>query len=167
MPLFGREKVTLVKLKKKEIPVGLWSKCPDCGAPLYKKELENNLNICSKCDFHLSLSSHKRIELLIDKRTFKESNAALTSVDPLKFKGPKTYIQKIESDQKATGLREAVITGQGKINGKDVVIAVTDSRFIIDPTWPELNYNTCYYVNFAPINNYYKDSSLPVRVDCH
>jgi|SRR3989339_190310 len=131
MPLFGREKVTLVKLKKKEIPVGLWSKCPDCGAPLYKKELENNLNICSKCDFHLSLSSHKRIELLIDKRTFEESNAALTSVDPLKFKGPKTYIQKIESDQKATGLREAVITGQGKINGKDVVIAVTDSRFIM------------------------------------
>ncbi|MBU0467787.1 MAG: acetyl-CoA carboxylase, carboxyltransferase subunit beta [Candidatus Omnitrophica bacterium] len=131
MAIFGREKVTLVNLKKKEIPIGLWSKCPDCGAPMYKKELENNLNICSKCDFHFSLSSDKRIELLIDKRTFEESNSTLSSLDPLKFKGPKTYTHKLESDQKATGLKEAVITGHGKINGKEVVIAVTDSRFIM------------------------------------
>ena len=68
MAIFGREKVTLVKLKKKEIPVGLWSKCPDCGAPLYKKELENNLNICSKCDFHLSLSTPLRLCWVISQR---------------------------------------------------------------------------------------------------
>ena len=131
MTLFGREKFTFVSIKKKEIPEGLWSKCPDCGSPIYKKELESNLNVCPKCKCHLSLTAQKRIDLLIDEGTFHESNARMYSTDPLKFKGPKTYVQKIESDQRATGLLEAVISGYGKIHGNEVVIVVTDSRFIM------------------------------------
>jgi len=131
MVLFGKEKYTLLKVKKKEIPAGLWSKCPDCGAPMYKKELENNLHVCTKCEFHLSLSSSQRIKILVDDGTFHEINQNLLSSDPLKFKGPKTYPQKLKADQKITGLKEAVTTGYGKLKGKKIVIAVTDSRFIM------------------------------------
>ena len=131
MALFGKKKYTLVKVKKKDIPAGLWSKCPECDAPAYKKELLNNLNVCPKCDFHLSLTAHQRISLFIDEGTFQERDAGLLSKDPLEFRGPKTYKEKLEEDQKRTGLNDAVITGSGKLNGNPVGIAVTDSRFIM------------------------------------
>ncbi len=131
MALFGKKKYTLVKVKKKDIPAGLWSKCPECDAPAYKKELLNNLNVCPKCDFHLSLTAHQRISLFIDEGTFQEHDAGLSSKDPLEFRGPKTYKEKLEEDQKRTGLKDAVITGSGKLNGNPVGIAVTDSRFIM------------------------------------
>ena len=131
MSLFGRKKYTLVNVKKKDIPLGLWMKCPECGAVTYKKEVERNMSICPKCEYHHSLSAMARINVLIDAGTFKEKDGRMKSGDPLKFKGPKTYKQKLESDQKRTGLHDAVITGTGQINGKDVAIAVTDSRFIM------------------------------------
>lgn len=131
MALFGRKKYTLLNIKKKDIPAGLWTKCPDCASPTYKKELENNLNVCPKCGHHFGLTARERLRLLIDEGTFQEKDAGLTSVDPLRFKGPKTYQEKLRNDQKATGLRDAVITGCGKLEGKDMVIAVTDSRFIM------------------------------------
>ena len=131
MVLFGRKKYTLVKVKKKDIPAGLWSKCPECDSPTYKKELFNNLNVCPKCGFHLALTAQQRIDLFLDAGSFQEQDAGLVSVDPLGFKGPKTYKEKIESDQKLTGLKDAVITGHGKIGGRPIVIAVTDSRFIM------------------------------------
>lgn len=131
MPLFGRKKYTLINIKKKEIPAGLWTKCPECDNPTYTKELENHLYICPKCNYHYSLSATKRIEFLVDKGTFVEHDKNMFSGDPLKFKGPKTYLEKLESDQKTTGLRDAVITGHGKMNGLNIGIAVTDSRFIM------------------------------------
>ena len=131
MVLFGRKKYTLVKVKKKDIPAGLWSKCPECDTPTYNKELLNTFNVCPKCGFHLPLTAKQRIDLFMDQGTFRERDAGLTSVDPLEFRGPKTYKEKIEADQRATGLRDAVITGNGKIGGRPVVIAVTDSRFIM------------------------------------
>jgi len=131
MALFGKEKYTLVKVKKKDIPDGLWSKCPECGAPLYTKVLKENWNICSKCDYHLLLTAHERIELLMDEGTFEEHDQNITSVDPLGFKGPKTYKEKLKSDKEKTGLTDAVITGIGALNGKRIALAVTDSRFIM------------------------------------
>jgi acetyl-CoA carboxylase carboxyl transferase subunit beta len=131
MALFGRKEYTLVNVKKKEIPAGLWTKCPECSAALYKKELASNLNVCPKCGYHHSLTAQERVDLIIDKGTFKETNASLVSGDPLAFKGPKTYKDKLAEDQKATGLKDAVITGYGKANGVPIVIAVTDSRFIM------------------------------------
>ncbi len=131
MALFGRQKYTLVTVKKKEIPAGLWTKCPDCESPTYTKELQGNLNLCPKCGHHFSLNAQERVDALIDKGTFKERDSHLLSGDPLTFKGPKTYKEKLESDQKATGLKDAVITGVGKINGRSVAVAVTDSRFIM------------------------------------
>lgn len=131
MALFGRKKYTLVKVKKKDIPKGLWTKCPECNAPTYKKELSDNLSICPKCDYHFVLTAEERIKLLIDDGSFKEMDRYLVSGDPLEFKGPKTYKEKLVGDQKATGLIDAVCTGEGNLEGKKVVVAVTDSRFIM------------------------------------
>ena len=131
MALFGKKKYTLVKVKKKDIPEGLWSKCPECDAPAYRTELLNNFNICPKCDFHLPLTAQQRINLFIDKGTFQERDDNVVSVDPLQFKGPKTYQEKIEGDQKRTGLKDAVITGSGMLDGRRIAIVVTDSRFIM------------------------------------
>jgi acetyl-CoA carboxylase carboxyl transferase subunit beta len=131
MPLFGRGKYTVVKLKKKEIPEGLWTKCEGCGQPIYNKALEENFRVCPKCNYHFNLTAPERIKLLIDVDTFQEFDADIRPCDPLNFQGPKTYKEKLRQDEEATGLHEAVITGLGNIDSKKAAIAVTDSRFIM------------------------------------
>ncbi len=131
MPLFGKHKYTLVRVKKKDIPEGLWTKCPECETPHYNKTLKDNLNVCPKCNYHLSLTALERVALLVDEGSFEEKDANLTSIDILNFKGPKSYKDKLEEDKAATGLKDAVITGTGQISGKKVALAVTDSRFIM------------------------------------
>jgi len=117
--------------KKKEIPGGLWTKCPECGELLYNKKLKENLHICLKCDYHFRIGASDRIELLADGGTFKERDRDMTSLDPLKFKGPSDYPTKIKKDQRATGLKDAAVTGEALINGKRVALGVTDCRFIM------------------------------------
>ncbi len=131
MSLFGRPKYTLVKVKKKDIPKGVWSKCPECEAPIYVKTLKDNFNVCGNCQYHFTLTARERVSLLIDEGTFEEMDTGLTSKDPLKFQGPKTYESKLLSDQKITGLSDAVITGKGKIQGCEAYFGVTDSQFIM------------------------------------
>lgn len=131
MALFGKSKYTLVSVRKRNIPEGIWSKCPECESPSYVKGLKSNKNVCPNCGYHFPLTAPQRIELLTDEGTFEEFDADLTSQDPLDFKGLKTYKDKLAADQEATGLKDAVITGVGKIDGKSVGIAVTDSRFIM------------------------------------
>jgi len=131
MALFGRPKYTTVRVKKRDIPEGLWTKCEECGEIIYNKALEENLKVCPKCQYHFTLTAHERIQQLIDSGTFQEFDAGLRSGDPLKFKGPKTYAEKIQLDQAATGLHEAAISGEGKMEGRRVVLTVTDSRFIM------------------------------------
>lgn len=131
MALFGKSNYTFIKVKRKEIPVGLWTKCPGCESPAYSKELKNNLNVCPKCGYHLGMNAVERVEHLIDEGTFEEFDAKMHSGDPLGFKGPKTYVDKLKADQEATDLIDAVITGVGKMEGREAVLAVTDSRFIM------------------------------------
>jgi len=131
MALFGKPKYTIVRLKKKEIPDGLWTKCEECSEVLYNKTLEENLKVCPKCNYHFTLTAYERIETILDKDTFQEYDKDMVSADPIEFKGPKTYKEKLAQDQAATGLKDAVITGEGLINGLNVVLAVTDSRFIM------------------------------------
>lgn len=131
MALFGKPKYTIVRLKKKEIPDGLWTKCEECSETLYNKTLDENLKVCPKCNYHFVLSAHERIDVLLDKDTFKEYDADMVSADPLDFKGPKTYKEKLAADQAATGLKDAVISGEGSLDNKKIIIAVTDSRFIM------------------------------------
>jgi acetyl-CoA carboxylase carboxyl transferase subunit beta len=132
MPLFGKPRYTIVKVaKKKDIPEGLWTKCEECGEIIYNKQLEDNCKVCPKCNHHFRIGAYERVGILLDKETFKEFDKNIQSKDPLNFKGPKKYKEKLESDKKLTGLKEAVICGEGKINGKKVILAVTDSRFIM------------------------------------
>ena len=131
MSLFGKSNYTFIKVKRKEIPTGVWTKCPGCEMPAYSKELKNNLNVCPKCGFHLMLDAPERVEHLMDEGSFVELDKDMLSSDPLDFQGPKTYKDKLKADQEATGLIDAVITGYGKINGHKAVLAVTDSRFIM------------------------------------
>ena len=131
MALFGKPKYTIVRIKKKEIPDGLWTKCEGCQETLYNKTLEENFKVCPKCNYHFVLSAYERINILFDKDTFTEFDKDMISLDPLDFKGPKTYKEKLTQDQEATGLKDAVISGAGKIKEKETVVAVTDSRFIM------------------------------------
>jgi acetyl-CoA carboxylase carboxyl transferase subunit beta len=131
MALFGKPKYTIVRLKKKEMPEGLWTKCEECSEALYNKTLEENLKVCPKCNYYFILGAYERINLLLDKDTFVELDRDMESTDPLDFKGPKTYTEKLSQDQTATGLKEAVVTGKGMLDTKNIIIAVTDSRFIM------------------------------------
>ncbi|MFA4989182.1 MAG: acetyl-CoA carboxylase, carboxyltransferase subunit beta [Candidatus Omnitrophota bacterium] len=131
MALFGKPKYTIVRVKKKEIPDGLWTKCVECSETLYNKTIEENLKVCPKCGYHFSLSAYERVAMLLDKDTFREYDADMLSADPLDFKGPKTYKDKLAQDQQLTGLKDAVISGEGWLDGRKTVIAVTDSRFIM------------------------------------
>ena len=131
MAIFGRPKYTMVRVKKREMPEGLWTKCEDCGEIIYNKALEENSKVCPKCQYHFTLSAHERIQQLMDDGTFQEFDSGLRAMDPLKFKGPKTYVEKVQLDQAATGLHEAAISGEGKMEGQRVLLTVTDSRFIM------------------------------------
>jgi len=117
--------------KKKNIPHGLWTRCSDCGQIIYNKKLNENLKVCHNCNFHFTLTAQERIELLLDKSSFHEYDALMQSLDPLDFSGPKTYKEKLKEEQLRTNLKEAAVTGSGTINGKKVIFAVTDSRFIM------------------------------------
>ncbi|MDD5072739.1 MAG: acetyl-CoA carboxylase, carboxyltransferase subunit beta [Candidatus Omnitrophica bacterium] len=130
--MFGRSKYTIVKVaKKKDIPEGLWTKCEECGEIIYNKALEENMKVCPRCSYHFVLTAQERIVMLLDAGSFEERDAGLRSMDPLQFKGPRTYEEKLKQDAADTGLSEACISGRGMIEGKRVIFVVTDSRFIM------------------------------------
>jgi acetyl-CoA carboxylase carboxyl transferase subunit beta len=132
MALFGRPKYTKVTVsKKKGIPGGLWTKCGECGEIIYNKKLEENLSVCPKCNFHFTITAYRRVKTLLDSGSFEEYYANMETVDPLEFKGPKTYVEKIDQDRRKTGLKEAAIAGLGAIEGIKFAVAITDSNFIM------------------------------------
>jgi acetyl-CoA carboxylase carboxyl transferase subunit beta len=116
--------------EKKEIPGGLWVKCQRCGEIIYLPELQKNLNVCSKCDYHFRISSNDYIKYLFDKNSFTEFGQNIKPGDPLKFKDTKKYTDRLKSAQKTTGLNDAVITGEAKIDKKPVIAALMDFSFI-------------------------------------
>jgi acetyl-CoA carboxylase carboxyl transferase subunit beta len=117
--------------RRKDIPDGLWSKCPSCTHLIFNKILQENLKVCPKCNYHFNLTCFERVDLLTDKDSFIEFYKDMDSLDPLEFAGPKSYKEKLKEDSEATGLKEAVIVGEAKIDKKNVAIAITDSRFIM------------------------------------
>ena len=135
MPLSGwfqnREKYTEVApVVKKGIPEGIWSRCANCNEIIYQVELISNLKVCPQCKFHFRFTSAERIALLTDKDSFKESDADLASTDPLNFVAVKTYRDSLGQAVKETGLNDAVVTGVGKLDGRGIVLAAFDFRFI-------------------------------------
>ena len=131
MKLFSRKESPFPRRSKREIPAGLWTKCESCGQLLYNKALEENLQVCPKCEFHFLLTAPQRIALTLDEGTFEEWDADLVSVDPLQFGVPEPYPKKVEEAQRACGMADACLTGQGRLDGHEVVLGVTDSRFMM------------------------------------
>ena len=132
MSLFKKKpQYTVVKVKKKTMPDGVWTKCLGCNLPIFNKSLLENNMVCTNCGYHFPLSLKKRIELLIDDGTFVEYDKEMSALDPLKFKAVSKYMKKLKQDQDKTGLIDACIWGEGKLDGLDVVFAGTDSRFIM------------------------------------
>lgn len=114
--------------KTPNIPNGMWIKCDSCGKVLYKKDLEENVKVCSSCGKYFRMNARERLELIIDTGTFRELDTDIKTVNPLDFKG---YEDKIRQSKEVSQLDEAVITGFGKIFGEDVVIGVMDSNFMM------------------------------------
>jgi acetyl-CoA carboxylase carboxyl transferase subunit beta len=132
MSLFKKTpQYTVVKAKKNNIPDGIWTKCGQCEHPIFNKSLKENDMVCPDCGFHFALPLPDRIGLLIDEGTFVEHDRLMCSENPLEFTAARGYPEKLKGDQKATGLVDAAIWGEGKIQGRDVVFAGTDSRFIM------------------------------------
>lgn len=128
---FEKIKKMLGRKKKKDLPGGLWIKCPDCSKTIFKKETEERLQVCTECAYHFPLSGGERIAQMLDPGTFSELWGNLESGDPLKFEGITSYRQKLAAAQKETGLRDACVAGTGRLEGREVVFGVTDSRFMM------------------------------------
>jgi len=129
-PLFTKPKYSSVTVKKKDIPKGLWEKCPLSGEIVYKKDLEANWNIVPVSGYHFPLDCHRRVDLLIDEGTWKEFDTNLRAADPLDFTGESSYRDKLAQHRKRTGLTDAVITGTGTLDALPVSLAVMDFRFL-------------------------------------
>ncbi|MBP6865898.1 MAG: acetyl-CoA carboxylase carboxyltransferase subunit beta [Candidatus Didemnitutus sp.] len=128
MTHFSKPKLSTPK-KKKNIPEGLWTKCPVSGEIIFNKDLEANLMVVPKSGYHFPIGSRQRIAGLLDEGTFVEHDAGVKSADPLKFVDSAAYPDRIKKYEKESGLPEAVICGMGKIHGIPVSVAVMDFRF--------------------------------------
>ncbi len=115
---------------KKGVPEGLWSKCGQCNAILYRSELERNLEVCPKCDYHIRISARKRLAYLLDPHSNVEIAAEVGPEDKLRFKDLKKYKDRIVTAQKETGEKEALIVIQGELCGLGVVVAAFEYGFI-------------------------------------
>ena len=116
--------------KRASVPEGVWNKCPRCEAVLYKKSLEENADVCPKCEHHLRITARRRIELFLDPGNQLELNAELEPVDILKFKDLKRYKDRLSAAQKGTGEKDALVVVKGQVKGIRVVVAVFEFGFI-------------------------------------
>jgi len=130
MAIFKKPALKAENRKKRDIPHGLFQKCPGCDEVVHDIELAQNLRVCPRCDYHFALSAKERIDNLVDPESFVEMDADLKSVDTLRFQGMATYKDRLKNYQERTGLTDAVISGYGMIDGYKVALAVMDFGFL-------------------------------------
>jgi acetyl-CoA carboxylase carboxyl transferase subunit beta len=116
--------------KASRVPEGLWVKCPSCGRIIYNKELTTSLKVCPKCAHHFRMTAAERLAMLFDDGRWTEHDAGLRSIDPLKFTDTKPYQARLDSSIKATGLKDAIIVGSGRLDSIETVIAAMEYTFI-------------------------------------
>ena len=116
------------RASRPEVPEGLLRKCNRCGAAIIAEDVKQGYYICPKCGGYFRVHAYRRIQMVIDEGTFEEWDKDLIGGNPVDYKG---YPEKVKALQEKTGLKEAVVTGRGKINGRDTVIAVCDGRFLM------------------------------------
>ncbi len=117
-------------VSKKNIPEGLWCKCPSCQAVLYRTDLEQNMEVCPKCSFHNRISARARIDTILDKEKRKEIGAQIQPLDSLKFNDTQSYADRIKSSQKDLNEKDAMVVMQGLIEGKPAVVAAFEFKFM-------------------------------------
>jgi acetyl-CoA carboxylase carboxyl transferase subunit beta len=117
---------------RKEMPEGLWTKCPACEHMLYKSAVEKNLNVCPECDHHFRIEAAIRIKYLADEDSFQQTLGDLKTYDPLGFKfRDTTYKQRLKADEKKSGAKEAMLIGKAFIKGRGVILAVMEPNFLM------------------------------------
>lgn len=116
--------------KRSKATEGMWLKCNHCREIVYRKEVDRNNKVCPKCEYHFPISVLERINLLVDLGTFKEWDAELEPQDPLSFQDTRSYKDRIKSQQEKTGRKDAMVIGQGAINGRKVALCVFDFGFM-------------------------------------
>ena len=125
-----KPKIGSGKSRKREIPEGLWTKCPKCSTMIYDKELDDNLKVCHRCNHHFAIRARERIHALVETCSFEEMDADMVSVDVLHFTGVDSYTDKLAEYQKTTDLKDAVITGICKIGEHRVALGVMNFSFL-------------------------------------
>src|SRR5215469_13907813 len=130
MAIFKKPAIKAEGRKKREMPRGLFQKCPGCGQVVPEIELSQNQRVCPRCDYHFAQPARERIHNLLDSDTFVEMDADLKSVDVLRFQGMATYKDRLKKYHERTGLFDAVISGYGILDGYKVAIAVMDFGFL-------------------------------------
>ena len=109
---------------------GLWVKCEGCRQIIWKKELEDNLNVCTKCDFHFRLNAGERLLLLLDEGSIETTDETLSSTDPLNFTDTRPYKARLQKSQAENGLKDAIINASGTLNGRPVIVSSMEYSFI-------------------------------------
>jgi len=125
-----KEGITTSTKEKRETPEGLWYKCPSCKNIIPSQDHISNKYVCEKCGYHTRISSQEYFEILFDNKEFTELDADLISGDPLHFTDTKKYTDRLAETQRKSGLKDAIRTGHGKVEGEDLVIACMDFTFI-------------------------------------
>ncbi len=123
-------KISTSTSERHEIPEGLWEKCPNCDAMLYRPELERNLFVCPKCEHHLRISARRRLKIFLDKDGLQELFTEVIPKDILKFKDTKRYKDRLDTAQKVTGEKDALLVFAGKLLGREVIASSFDFAFI-------------------------------------
>jgi acetyl-CoA carboxylase carboxyl transferase subunit beta len=131
MTWFRRQSQELDTSGEKKIRTeGLWVKCDGCRQIIWKKDLEENGNVCPKCDKHFRIDARTRLAMLLDDENYTIDDANLSSTDPLKFTDLKPYASRLKAAQQATGLKDAIINARGRMNGREVLVTVMEYAFI-------------------------------------
>lgn len=130
MAIFRKPVLKILARKSREMPEGLWTKCPSCGEVIHNLALAENLRVCPKCEHHFTMGCRDRVALLTDEGSFVETDAEMVSADPLEFTGVAAYRERLATYQERTGLQDAVITGKATIDGASVALAVMDFSFL-------------------------------------
>ncbi len=128
MAWFLRKRPNIEETQQRELPEGLWAKCPRCGAILYKKQLEEHLYTCPQCQHHFRIGSRQYIGFLLEE--FQETHTQLRSSDPLQFVDTKPYSRRLEEAYRTTGLNEALTTGMARLQGHRIVFGCMNFSFI-------------------------------------
>jgi acetyl-CoA carboxylase carboxyl transferase subunit beta len=119
------------RIKKKDIPEGLWLRCPGCEEMVFRKRVEENLHVCPECQYHFKIGARQRIGLLADADSFEEYLPNLMSPDPLKFVDRKSYVERLADAQRQTNLYDAAVVGRAYIKGRPLVLGALDPGFIM------------------------------------